>query len=179
MDDKYIYSSSFQNINGHQVKIHPDILLCLLKQAKKSTCERSKCGSVIIASDINSLNKRNIIIGLGYNSMPFNVVDQCFKDDLSPTFKSDKTCCVHAEQRAIMDMLSKHENFYTSHNSTILLFIRLNENDEPKYSGEPYCSICSKMALDAGINYFGLWREHGWDLYETKEYNELTFKYNK
>lgn len=37
---------------------------------------------------------------------------------------------------------------------SILFFIRLDENDNPKRSGEPYCTICSKSALDVGISKF-------------------------
>jgi len=75
----------------------------LIEIAKLSTCKRSKCGSVIVVDD-------SFIIGDGYNSMPCNVTGECFKENLSPTFKSDKTCCVHAEQRAIMDALKGRWN---------------------------------------------------------------------
>lgn len=139
----------------------------LIEVAKKSTCKRSKCGSVIIAN--------NEIIGQGYNSMPCDAVGDCFKDNLSPNFKSDKTCCVHAEQRAIMDAL-KNKNHSMIHGSS-LLFIRLDENGNPKHSGNPYCSICSKMALDVGIGKFVLWHKEGWTAYNTNEYNEFTFGY--
>ena len=61
----------------------------------------------------------------------------------------------------------------------MLFFIRLDENDEPKHSGKPYCSICSKMALDAGIKKFVLWHKEGWTAYDTKEYNDLTFQYSE
>lgn len=134
--------------------------------AKLSTCKRSKCASIIV--------KDFEIIAEGYNSMPCNVDGQCFKDNLSSTFKSDKTCCVHAEQRAIMQGLKNGKDLTGS----TLYFLRLDENDNPKHSGKPYCSICSKMALDAGISYFALWHETGWKHYGTKEYNDLTFRYS-
>lgn len=66
--------------------------------AKLSPCFRSKCGSIIV--------KNNEIIGQGYNSPPLDEkLDHCLKDDLPKGFKSDKTCCIHAEQRAIMNEL--------------------------------------------------------------------------
>lgn len=82
------------------------------------------------------------------------------------------------EQRAIINAF---ENGYGCRNmeGSTLYFIRLDENDNPKYSGEPYCSICSKMALDVGIEKFALWRKEGWCFYDTKEYNELTFKFQE
>lgn len=141
----------------------------LINIASKSTCHRSQCGSILIAEDES-------VIGSGYNSMPCNETAACFKDGLAPGFKSDKTCCIHAEQRAIMDALTKNSDKIK--NST-LLFIRLDENGHPKHSGEPYCTICSKMALDAGVGFFALWHKEGWTAYDTKYYNELSFKYGK
>lgn len=139
----------------------------LVEEAKKSTCERSKCGAIIVSKD-------KVIIGAGHNSMPCGEIGECFKDHLSKNFKSDKTCCVHAEQRAIIDSI---KNFPDSVPGGSIFFIRLDENDEPKHSGEPYCSICSKMALDVGISTFNLWHKEGWTPYDAKEYNILTFKY--
>jgi deoxycytidylate deaminase len=107
--------------------------------------------------------------------MPCNEVGECFKDKLSPTFKSDKTCCVHAEQRAIINALKSGWRNETI--GSTLFFIRLDETGNFKPSGKPYCSICSKMALDVGISHFVLLHEEGWTKYDTKEYNELTFNY--
>jgi len=141
----------------------------LVGVAKQSTCHRSKCGSII-------LSESGKIIGIGYNSMPCNEEGTCFKDDLSAGFKSDKTCCVHAEQRAIMDAMKINPSQIEG---SLLLFIRLDENDSPKRSGEPYCTICSKMALDAGVGRFALWHKEGWTAYETNYYNKLSFEYGK
>lgn len=145
-----------------------DIVYHLIEIAKMATCKRSKCGSIIVS-------KQGVIIGKGYNSMPCNVTGECFKEKLAPTFKSDKTCCVHAEQRAIINAL---ENIWRDQiKGSSLFFIRLDEHDNPKHSGEPYCSICSKMALDVGIENFVLLHKEGWTSYNTTEYNERTFQY--
>lgn len=40
-----------------------------------------------------------------------------------------------------------------------LYFIRLDEIGNKLKAGKPYCTICSKMALDAGIAEFALWHE--------------------
>lgn len=135
--------------------------------AKNSTCERSKCGSVIVND--------NTLIGRGFNSMPCNKVASCFKDGLDGNFKSDKTCCVHAEQRAIINALEG--NFPLLLEGSRLYFIRLDGNDQPKKSGEPYCTICSKLALDVGVREFVLWHEKGITVYDTDEYNEYSFLY--
>lgn len=150
--------------------VDQDIFNHLVEIAKLSTCHRSKCGSIIIGVD-STID----VIGEGYNSMPCNVQTECFKDSLPSNFKSDKTCCIHAEQRAIIDALSSRWSDQIVGGT--LLFIRLGDNNKPKPSGQPYCTICSKMALDVGLKYFGLWHEDGWKFYNTKEYNKLNFKY--
>jgi deoxycytidylate deaminase len=137
----------------------------LVDIARKSTCHRSKCGSIIINDDK--------IIGVGYNSQPCNITGECFKDTLSKEFKSDKTCCIHAEQRAIFDALKTNPDSIVG---STLYFIRLDENDNPKRSGDPYCTICSKSALDVGIKDFCLWHHDGWNAYQTDYYNQLSFK---
>lgn len=143
--------------------------------AKEATCLRSRCGAVIVSP--HGLN-----IADGYNSPPCRVPGQkevpivCRKEAVAPNFKSDKTCCVHAEQRAIL----KAVEFCPQHIlGSTLYFIRLDENGNMLKAGKPYCTICSKLALDAGISYFVLWHEEGITVYDTFEYNELSFQYGK
>lgn len=119
--------------------------------AIKSCCLRSKCGCVIVKNDK--------IIGTGFNSPPLNKCFQkCRKDILPKDFKSDKTCCMHAEQRAIIEALKNNPKQIIG---STLYFIRLDENELPAIAGKPYCTICSKMALDCGIKYFVLWHKEG------------------
>ena len=87
---------------------------------------------------------------------------------------ADKTCCVHAEQRAIMDALKKNSQELKG---STLYFIRLDLDNNILKAGRPYCTHCSKLALDSGIKQFVLWHEEGIALYDTEEYNELSFKY--
>lgn len=138
-----------------------------IADAKFSTCHRSKCGCVIVGED-------GEYVGHGFNSQPCYAAGSCTKDNLSSTFKSDKTCCVHAEQRAIMHALRFNPDELPG---STLYFIRLDDKGNPKKSGKPYCTICSKMALDAGIKWFVLWHEEGPTFYDTKEYNELSFQF--
>ena len=137
--------------------------------ALNSTCYRARCGSVII--------KNGEIIGEGYNSPPGNIkLKECLIDSLPEEFVSDKTCCIHAEDRAIRDALKRFPN--DLENSRIY-FTRINENGEVVKSKEPYCTWCSKTSLDVGILEFVLWHEEGIAVYDTKEYNELSFKHNQ
>ena len=135
--------------------------------ALNSSCHRSRCGAVIVSE--------GEVISKGYNSPPLEVkLDYCFKDNLPEGFKSDKTCCIHAEQRAIMTALSSNPDKIIG---SRLYFIRLNEEGVKEKAGDPYCTICSKMALDSGVKEFVLFREEGVCVYDTKEYNLLSFKF--
>jgi len=139
--------------------------------ALSSTCERARCGSVIVQNDK--------IIGSGFNSPPQNKEEQrrCSYDKDSYHKKvTDKTCCVHAEQRAIMDALSNNPDKIVG---SRLYFIRLDKNGGSSRAGKPYCTICSKMALDVGIKEFVLWHEQGVCVYDTDEYNALSFQYTE
>lgn len=142
----------------------------VVEVAEQATCNRSKCGSIIV--------KDGEIIGEGFNSPPANLEGQrrCLKKKNEYNFKvTDKTCCVYAEQRAIMDALKKNSEKIVG---SRLYFIRLDENCEIAFAGRPYCTICSKMALDSGVKEFVLYHEEGICVYDTAEYNELSCRYN-
>lgn len=141
------------------------------KVARDSKCMRKKCGTVVV--------KDGLIIGRGFNSPPGNVESQrrCHNDkDSYDKRVTDKTCCVHAEQRAIMDALRKYPEKIVG---SRLYFVRLGDDGVKSHSGEPYCTICSKMALDAGVAEFVLWHKKGITVYDAEEYNELSFRYRE
>ena len=137
--------------------------------ATGSTCLRAKCGSVIA--------KDGEIIGRGFNSPPGGLESQrrcsCSKDEVHKKV-TDKTCCMHAEQRAIMNALQHNPNKLRD---SRLYFARLDRNNKLEDCGEPYCTHCSKMALDVGIAEFALRREGGILVYETEFYNTLSYNF--
>ena len=138
--------------------------------AQTATCLRAKGGSVIISAK----GKR---IGAGVNTPPNGQETQrrCAKEKASYHPKvTDKTCCVHAEQRAIMDALRTSPCDIAG---ARLYYARLAEDGSLAYAGQPYCTICSKMALDVGVTEFVLWHETGIAVYSTEEYNERSFAY--
>ncbi len=146
-----------------------EFITLAIEVAKKATCLRSKCGCVII--------KDNKVIGTGFNSPPGELDSQrrcnCNKKQLNEKV-TDKTCCVHAEQRAIMNALEKNAEKIKG---STLYFIRLDENDVMLKAGNPYCTHCSKLALDSGIKEFVLWHDEGIAVYNTEEYNVLSYQY--
>jgi len=139
--------------------------------AKKSTCGRAKCGCVIA--------KDGQIIGVGFNSPPKNLASQkrCFSDKSSYDKKvTDKTCCIHAEQRAIIDALKKNPSKMLG---SRLYLIRLDTEEKLTIAKEPYCTICSKFALEVGISEFVLYQKEGICVYDTEEYNDLSYRYRE
>ena len=144
------------------------LLLCA-KVALDGTCERSKCGSVVV--------KDGKIIGTGSNTPPGGLESQrrCTNDKRSYHFKvTDKTCCTHAEQRSISDAMLRNPG---KHIGATIYFIRLGEDNKLSKAGDPYCTICSKRALDEGLTKFILWHEAGVVEYDTDEYHSLSYDF--
>jgi len=138
--------------------------------AKNSTCQRSKCGAIIVY--------RGEVIGRGFNSPAKNLETQRRCDLKKNSYNkkvTDKTCCVHAEQRAMIDALKNSSKKLIG---AELYFIRLDENQNKSVSEKPYCTICSKMALDIGIKKFILLHNQGICSYDTEEYNKLSYNYS-
>lgn len=135
--------------------------------AAEAMCLRSSCGSVIVSD--------GEVIGRGHNSPPDGcAIDRCFKPDLPAGFRSDRTCCVHAEQNAILDALRRHPSRVAG---SRLYFIRLDALGQPKPSGQPYCTICSKLTQAPGIAEFVLLHADGITVYGADEYNRTSFRH--
>ena len=158
-------------LSGEEEEQALEYLVEASEMAKLATCEQASCGSVIV--------KDNKIIGSGFNSPPGNRESQrrCSCDQNSYHKRiTDKTCCIHAEQRAIDDALKN--NPYKLPGSR-LYFTRIDENGNQKRSGKPYCTSCSKAALDKEIAEFVLHHKEGVCVYDTEEYNRLSYEYKK
>jgi len=167
------------------------------KQALLSFCKRSRCGSVVVS-------RNGVISGWGYNSPPGKFKPEneatprclCNKESYHKKV-TDKTCCVHAEERAIINAISNISALQSVEKPIIwttyyfglpssfqdeldkIYFTRINDNNEPIPSGKPYCTICSKLALDVGIKEFVLVHEDGVYAYSAEEYNELSYSYKE
>ena len=140
--------------------------------AKKSTCLRGHCGSVIV-------NKSGQVIGEGYNSPPLNDEENrtCLEEyTATEKLRFDKTCCIHAEWRAIIDAL-KHQPKDIS--GSTLYFMRIDKNGEFTDAGKPSCTTCSRLALESGIKYFALWENGKPAVYDTKTYNRLSYDFHQ
>ena len=143
------------------------------KQAQEialtATCNRAHCGAVIVAND-------GRIIGRGNNAPPLGDESQRMCDvtlDKSIKQNNDKTCCVHAEWNAILDALKNHADMVEG---STLYFMRVGEQGEMTGSGKPYCTVCSRLALQSGIAQFGLWHD-GPVMFDTAKYNQQSYAF--
>lgn len=140
------------------------------KIALMATCTHARCGCVVVSDEGH-------IIGSGYNAPPLGLENQrmCRHEgfnDLKP--KYDKTCCVHAEWNAIIDALKNNPDKI---NGSTLYFMRISEDGGFTDAGKPFCTVCSRLALQSGIRYFGLW-DGSPKIYDTKDYNKLSYDFH-
>ena len=138
------------------------------KIATSATCLRAKCGSIIV--------KDEVIIGQGFNSPTLNDESQrcCnIEFDTSIKPKYDKTCCIHAEWRAILNACKNNADKISG---STLYFMRIDEDGNFTDAGEPFCTVCSRLALESGIKYFALYNNGGADIYPTDEYNLKSYE---
>jgi deoxycytidylate deaminase len=138
------------------------------RTAEQALCHRAKCGAVIV--------RNGEVIGVGYNAPPQDKEENrmCEKEFVAGRPKYDKTCCMHAEWRAILSAIrTKPEKLGGSK----LYFTRVDEKGGIIPSGEPFCTVCSRFALDVGIDKFVLWHDEGIFEYPTEDYNRLSYAY--
>jgi len=142
------------------------------KQARMAKCHHAKCGSVVVS-------KAGKIIGVGYNAPPLDDEQQryCGVDfDLSIKPKYDKTCCVHAEWNAILDAL---KNAGKEINGGTLYFMRVDDSGNWTDASEPYCTVCSRLAMQSGLSNFTLWVNDQPKVYSVGDYNKVSYDFHK
>jgi deoxycytidylate deaminase len=156
-------------LTGEKADIAAGHMMQAARIAADATCKRRLCGSIIVSHDV--------VIGRGFNSPPQDQENQRRCDVRKDSYflkVSDKTCCIHAEQRAILDALRHHPDEIVG---SRLYFTSLDDSGTIKRSAKPYCTLCSKLALDTGVAEFVLWHDEGISVYDTDEYNDLSYRY--
>ena len=149
--------------------MHEKYFLQAAETAKRATCHRAHCGSVIVSAD-------GMVVGRGFNAPPLGdesqrTCDNEYHSDKKP--KSDKTCCVHAEWNAILNALRDYPDKVAG---ATLYFMRIDDDGQFTQAGDPYCTVCSRLALQSGIKTFGLWNS-GPQMYDTGLYNLKSYEY--
>lgn len=76
-------------------------------------------------------------------------------------------------EHAILDALSHNAD---SVQGSTLYFMRVDSEGNFTEAGDPYCTVCSRLALQNGVSIFGLWND-GPQLFETKAYNLKSYAF--
>ncbi|MDD4931218.1 MAG: hypothetical protein PHG66_03700 [Candidatus Colwellbacteria bacterium] len=140
--------------------------------ARDAACSRAKCGVVIVGGD-------GSLLGSGFNSPAGNDESErrCERKKSEYHEKvTDKTCCIHAEQRAIMDALIAGN--VKRLEGSIMYFVRLDDGVVISDEREPYCTICSKMMVEFGLGAFVRYFKGEVVSYDVREYNRISFDYH-
>ena len=131
--------------------------------ARQAKCFKAHCGTVIV--------KNGEIIGTGYNGPPLDqesnrTCGQILSQERKPLY--DRTCCVHAEWRAVFDAAKRNHDKLTG---SRLYFMRVDADGMPTRAGDPFCTVCSRLTMEAGISEFALWRPNGIAVWPADEYD--------
>ena len=149
--------------------------------AMNSLCLKSKCGAVLVGkpyfepqAGTHALFDGSLV-SVGFNSPPRS--DPAFRRCGATTPskahpKAGRTCCVHAEVRALLAAPRDRIEGST------LYFSRVNEAGYLQPSGRPWCTECSKLALDLGVKTWVLWHEEGPAEYDAAHYDWLSNRYD-
>lgn len=132
--------------------------------ALQSTCARKRCGSIIVVNET--------VVGSGFNSPPPDTPHRCLTVKASLAHpRADRTCCVHAEQRALFCFA----DWPTWPNQKPrLYFARLDDAGKLAPSGHPYCTACSRLALDRGIHEWVMLTTEGIRVWPAALFDELS-----
>jgi len=132
-------------------------------EAAKSTCKKSQRGVVII-------DKHDEIIGVGYNKPTDERSCELCLDGKININKKELCSAIHAEQMALLNSdRDKLKNSRMYHIET--------KDKEPIYSEEPSCTLCSRLLVFSGIKEFVLYKKEGFVIYNTGEFNKLSYDY--
>lgn len=142
------------------------------KEARSSTCKNARHGAVIV--------RGGRVIGRGFNSPPLDKKEfrTCLDEYPTPKekVKFDRTCCVHAEWRAVMNALG---NYPRSIERSRLYLVRLDEAGKIAKMDKAFCTTCSRIILDSGVGEFVTRHKKGVVLYPAGELNKLSYKFFK
>lgn len=138
--------------------------------ARRALCLRSRCGAVLV--------KDGRILAAGYNGPPQDDLALRSCHSLVPSRhkpKADRSCCLHAEWKALEDALLQCPVDVVG---STMVFCRVDANGQMLKSGNPYCTVCSRLTLHRGVGFWMLWHEGGIQVYSATEYHRLSERYD-
>ena len=93
--------------------------------------------------------------------------------DIPAGFRHDRTCCVHAEQRAILNAAKAVREVEGSR----IYFVAVGARGNKLLANEMKCTVCSRAVLDAGIAEFAFYTAEGVRVYHPAEVDRLSYEY--
>ena len=136
--------------------------------ATRSLCRRALCGAIIV--------KAGELLAEGFNSPPQNKDEYrtCLNEyDIPAGFRHDRTCCIHAEQRAIENALKAGKDLTGAR----IYFVAVDRTGKKIMTTDLKCTICSRAVLNAGIIEFAFYTAQGVVVYSPAEVNALSYEY--
>ncbi len=88
-------------------------------------------------------------------------------------FRHDRTCCIHAEQRAIHNALKAGKDLTDSS----IYFVAIDKEGQKTMATDMKCTICSRAVLDARIKEFIFYSPEGIRAYDPAEVDALSYEY--
>ena len=147
--------------DSKEIELTKNYILQAAKVAQYSKCLKSQRGVVIV--------KNNEIISTGYNR-PTCEGKCCLRENIHTNGQVELCYGVHAEWMALLNAdKEKRAGAWLYH-------VKVKKG-EAKPSGEPSCTPCSRLILEAGIAYVVLWHKEGYAVYDANEFNKTSFKY--
>ena len=149
--------------------------------AKRSACTRSKRGAVIV-------NQYGKLIGEGANGPHKgfeHYCDPCMRASLEvPHGTRYELCCgEHAERVAIDNAIRRAlgANDGSQYGYSLwkarIYHIALDDEGNPRASGEPSCTLCSGPILKWGLRDVVLWHgDKNYEAYDARTFHELSIK---
>lgn len=145
--------------------------------AMLSLCDVARCGAAVVNTSlfIREPLFGGCLVSQGFNMPPGGYENKrCRKTQPSRMHpRADRTCCVHAEVKALLYVPRERLQGST------LYFARVDAIGSIVPSGDPYCTGCSKLALETGIAHWVLWHEDGPRRYCAREYNDLSHEFDE
>lgn len=150
--------------------------------AQCSLCLRTHCGAVLVGPALfeAQAGTRTLfegkLLGIGANGPPRGdpAYRRCGETTPSKAHpKAGRTCCVHAEVRALFSAPRERIAGAT------LYFARVDAEGCLLPSGRPWCTECSKLALDLGVSRWVLWHADGPAEYDADHYDWLSNRYDE
>lgn len=149
-------------LEGDEIIDAEKFLEFAIKAARNSKCKKSQRGVVIV--------REGWVVSEGYNQpMLEEICEPCLRDNVHDNSKVELCNGIHAEHMAIINA----RNY--SLKDSIMYHIKL-KNGAPVHSGNPSCTICSRLISYAGME-FVLWQKEGYKLYSPEEFNRESFRY--